>query len=68
MSQPFWKDLTKQDDLEAQYEMLCVSGSYTDKDIAIHLARFAEARIFVAADKRITELETRIAKLLGNEP
>lgn len=57
MAEPFWKQLIKQDKLEAQYEVLLKRGTFTDKEIAIHLARFAEAHIFNAADRRIDELE-----------
>lgn len=67
MTAPFWRDLIKQDALEAQYEVLRkeqVVNVYSDKEVALHLARFAEAKIFVAAERRITELEAHIAKLL----
>lgn len=63
MNKPFWKELTTQDDLEAQYDALCKRGVYTDKQIAMHLARFAEARIFASADAHIDRLEAELAKL-----
>lgn len=64
MSAPFWKELIHQDKLEAQYDVLLGRGTFADKEIAIHLARFAEARIFNAADDRITETERKMAKLM----
>lgn len=57
MSEPFWRDLVRQDKLEAQYEVLVNRGTFTDKEIALHLARFAEAHIFNAAQRRVEELE-----------
>lgn len=60
MSDPFWRELVKQDRLEEMYEIFRKRPEATDKEVAIRLARFAEAHIFNAADKRIVELETAL--------
>lgn len=62
MSDSFWRELINQDRLEEQYEVLLKRGDLSDKKIAMHLARFAEAHIFNAADKRIAELEAKLRK------
>lgn len=59
MKQPLWCDLSKQDVLEAQYEVLRERGVFSDREIALHLARFAEAHIFNAADRRMAQLEAK---------
>jgi hypothetical protein len=57
MTEPFWRELVKQDRLEEMYDVFRKRPEATDKEVAIRLARFAEAHIFNAADKRIVELE-----------
>lgn len=62
MSDPFWKELVKQERLEEMYEVFHQRPDATEKNTAIRLARFAEARMFNAADRRIVELEDELKK------
>lgn len=50
----------KQDRLEEMYEILRKRPEATDKEVAIRLARFAEARVINAAEIRIVELEAQL--------
>ena len=59
MTAELWSDLTHQDDLEAQYQALKNHG-YDDHDIAVHLARFAEARIITKFDYRMQEVAAEV--------
>lgn len=57
MSDPFWRELVKQQRLEEMYEIFRKRADATEKNTAIRLARFAEAHMYNAADRRIVELE-----------
>lgn len=69
-SSPLRKELTNPDKLGLQYDMLRhdmllrhqIDGTYSDKELAIFLARCAEAHIYNAANKRIEELEKKLRK------
>jgi hypothetical protein len=50
-------------DIQAQYSALDGRDYFTSKEIAIHLARFAEARTRVYARKIIERLEKELAKM-----
>lgn len=63
----FWRELIKQSQIEDQYDVLVKRGDMSDREIAIALARFAEAHIFAAANRRITELEAKV-KTIGVMP
>lgn len=57
-----------EDDLQAQYHVLKNRGIFNDYEIAIHLARFAEARARVDARRIIERLEDELCKLRSPEP
>lgn len=63
MSDPFWRDLIKQDRLEEMYEIFRKRPGATDKGTAMQLARFAEAHMYNAADRRIVELEIELEQV-----
>lgn len=50
----------KQGRLEEMYEIFRKRPEATDKEVAIRLARFAEARVINAAEIRIVELEAAL--------
>lgn len=50
----------KQDRLEEMYEVFRKRPEATGKEVAIRLARFAEARVINAAEIRIVELEAAL--------
>lgn len=54
-------ELTSQEVLEEQYAAL-LRGVDNEYDVAIHLARFAEARIFVVAERLLTEAREQEAQ------
>lgn len=60
---PFWKQLTSQDDLDAQHNFLLARSDLTEKQLAMRLARFAEARIYIAAERHIEAIEAALAAL-----
>jgi len=69
MANELWTDLVKQSSLENFYEVLSKDSTATSKEIAFRLARFAEAQIYGAADRRIADLEKRLKEALNaNHP
>lgn len=66
MSEPAWDEHVKPERLEEMYETFrarrAPGPEATDKEVAIRLARFAEARIINAARTRIIELEAQVKK------
>lgn len=62
MRDQFWRELTKESALEEMYDLFAKDEQAGAKRIAIRLARFAEAHIFNAADRRIAELEDALKK------
>lgn len=62
MSDLFWREHVKQDRLEEMYEIFRKRDDATEKNTAIRLARFAEARMLNTADRHIIESEGVLVK------
>lgn len=60
---PFYRELVKQTDLAAQFRVLENRKGLTPWEMALHLARFAEAHVCNAAQAEIDKLEKEIARL-----
>ena len=63
----FHRELIEQDALTKQYKLLVRKG-YGAEESALHLARFAEAKIYVAAEQVIEKLEKEILVLKSPLP
>lgn len=64
---PFYRELVPQSQLEEMYETFRSRDDATEKNTAIRLARFAEARILNAADDRIVKLEAALKERKVNK-
>lgn len=63
MPRPFYEELVKESRLEEMYEIFSKRADATGERTAIRLARFAEAHVYGAAQKRIDELEAALKAL-----
>lgn len=63
MTEPFWKQLVHQAVLDAQYSALVETDNFDRHKTAIHLARFAEARMYERARVEIDARDKQIADL-----
>ena len=63
MPSHFYEELVKQSRLEEMYQIFRSREDATEMNTALRLARFAEAHVYNAAEKRISELENVIKSL-----